>query len=476
MKPLRQLPGRVARFLLDTLRQNRFLTLLVAGTGLAVVFVAWKVILPVYKTPYNRTYTSGFGYAAVKHRLKIPFEIQTAPAQRRTLHRKLLGEGFMSSQSILVPVVPTDRIKAVYVTEGQRVHKGDLLAEIDSAKAELKQRSAELAIVTAEAEQERVEIGSAYVLAQERPEKDRIDEAAAQRQLELLRQQTEMYRKLENTGAISKLQTLETQKNIVENETALARSRFNLGMSSKGQLQSKLIAANTVAENQNVLRQRQLELKEHKIYAPADGLVERVLIQPGEYNQDSGKPAFVIASGLWFEAHFDQTSVGLVKNGDRAEVFLESLPGTCLVGTVTKVIPIVTYDVGGPELARPIRPSGSGAPEWPATYKVRIEMETGNLPLVTGLTGFARVSAERDALAVPCGAVLSISAGSGLVHVVQGQDHATRAVTFGVTDEGWTEITAGLAEGDKVITEGQLGLKPGDRILEVNPLTAGNGL
>ena len=472
MKPLKPIFARSCEVLRETLRQNQVFAVLVLLTGAIAVWIGWTVILPAYKTPLNRTYTSGFGYAAVKHRFKIPFEIQTAAAQRRTLRRKLLGEGFMASQPILVPIVPADRIIAVHVKDGQRVRKGDLLAEIDSEKSELKLRTAELAVANAEAEQERVTGGSAYVLSQERPEKDRISEVAATKQLDLLREQREMYRKLESSGAVSKLQILEVQRTIAESEAALNLSRFNLGMSSKGQPQSQLIAANAVAESRNVLRQRQLEFREHKIHAPADGVVERVLIQPGENNQDSGKPAFVINSGLWFEAHFDQTSVGLVKAGDRAELFLESLPGIRIPGTVTTVVPIVTYDLGGAEIARPIRPSGSGAPEWPATYKVRVEADPTELPLVTGLTGFARVNAERAGLAIPRSAVLSMSAGSGMVHLVQGEEHATRAVTLGITDEGWTEITGGLAEGDKVITAGQLGLRPGDRILEVNPLTA----
>ena len=53
----------------------------VAGISLAtiavVVFFAWKVILPGYTRPINRTYASRFGYAALKRGLNQPFAVAT---------------------------------------------------------------------------------------------------------------------------------------------------------------------------------------------------------------------------------------------------------------------------------------------------------------------------------------------------------------------------------------------------------------
>ncbi len=452
-------------------RERTFVVLFCATTA-AVLLAGWKVILPAYRAPTNRTYTSGFGYAAVKHRLKIPFEITTALAQRRVLSRRVLGEGAMASQPILVPVIPTDKIETVQVAEGRYVHKGELLAELDRSKAELKERSAQLALATAKAEEERVEIGSAYVLAQERPEKDQIDRTDAEKQLALLQEQAGMYHKLEEAGALPRLQVLDLDKLISDREAALALSKFNLGMSSKGQPQSKIIAANAVSECENALAQCRSDLVDYAVRSPVDGIVERVLIQPGEYNQDGGKPAFVVEAGLWFEAHFDQASVGLIAAGSAAEVFLGAKPGAALPGRVTQVIPIVTYDLGGPELARPIRPSGTGTPEWPATYKGLIVLDKPSPDLVPGMTGFARVTLTRLVLAVPHAAILSMSAGSGIVHVVRGRRQQPRAVTYGMTDSDWTEITSGLQAGEKVITTGQLALQPSDLIVEINPATA----
>jgi multidrug resistance efflux pump len=474
MKSLDIVPSTAKPGLPAIMRQNKPLTFLVAATACLTLFIGFKVILPAYKAPTNRTYTSEFGYAALKHRLKIPFQVQTAIAEKRTLHRRLLGEGFLSTRSLLVPVIPTDKIVSVNVTEGQYVHKGDVLAELDSSKQEIKVHSAELALATAIAEQQRVEAGSANGLAQERPEQDQIDLAAAKKGMDVLKEELTMYQKLEAAGAVAHIQVLDMEKAVASGEADLNRGQFDLGMASKGQPESKLIAENAVDDCKNLLKQRQLELADYKICAPADGIVERVLINAGEYNQDTGKPAFVVASGLWFEAHFDQTSIGLIKSGAGAEVFLEAVPGIRIAGKVNQVIPVVSYNMG-PELTPPTRPMTGGALEWPATYKLNIDLDPKGMQLVPGLTGFARVNINHDALSVPRSSILSMSAGSGIVHVINGGKHEARAITYGMTDGKWTEVTSGLAQGDKVISGGQLGLEADDRIQEVNPIASDNG-
>ena len=83
------------------------------------------------------------------------------------------------------------------------------------------------------------------------------------------------------------------------------------------------------------------------------------------------------------------------------------------------------------------------------------------------MTGFARVHAERESLAVPREAVLSISAGKGLVCMPEENGEkgwTTRLVRLGYVDEDWVEIAEGLAAGESVICEGHRNLEVGDRI------------
>lgn len=451
-------------------KQNLPVTLCVAGTVVVACVLVWLVFMPAYTQPINRTYTSTFGYAQVMRQMGTPFEVETTNVEIKRLSRPILGEGFMSSQSVLVPVIPTDRIVGVYVEEGQVVEKGQLLADIDTRRAEIKLNSARLALNTAQAELDRVLIGSAYVLAQERPEKDQIQVDATTIDLGILKDKESIYQSLVDEGALPRIKLLDLQRQITEVERTLKEGEFHLGMSTKGQLKSRLIAENAIEDARNSYAQRELEMESYKIYAPTSGIVERVLIQPGEYNQDSGKPAFVIVADSWFEANLDQSALALVSEGDAASVYLEAFPGRPISAVVTKVIPIVTFNLGGPETNRPIRPSGTGAPEWPATFKVRVRFTDADAPSAApGLTGFARIDVGREGLAVPTASVLSRSAGSGYVFSVGEGDLAEKTlVACGISSNGWTEITDGLVDGQTVIRRGHEALEIGDKLVVVS--------
>ena len=223
-----------------------------------------------------------------------------------------------------------------------------------------------------------------------------------------------------------------------------------------------------VREAELVAQLRASELEEFRVLSPTDGVLERCLVHAGEYNSYQGRPAFSVAAGGWFEAHFDQGTIGQFHTGDRVEVRLEALDGRTLEGRVTAIHPFVHYRLGGPEADRPIRPMGTGAPEWPATYRVRIRIldpkESLEFPLVPGLTGFARIVRETACLAIPHASITAVSGGKGLVHLVHGGHFELREVTIGVTDGDWTEIRAGLSQDDRVIVEGHQVLMPGDRI------------
>jgi multidrug efflux pump subunit AcrA (membrane-fusion protein) len=63
---------------------------------------------------------------------------------------------------------------------------------------------------------------------------------------------------------------------------------------------------------------------------------------------------------------------------------------------------------------------------------------------------------------------MRFSGRSGTVLVV-GPDHRlqVRQVTYAGSDDGWVAIESGLTPGDLVVTEGQVALKPGDRVVPV---------
>lgn len=429
----------------------------------AVFLLSCTVVAPAYVSPLSRTYSSSLGYQAMARRLKKPFQIKTEQVAKHTFVQTHVGEGMMASQEILVPIIPMSRVKKVYVVEGQFVKKGDLLIELDESLAKIKLSSAELATETAGEELGRVDIGSAYVLAQERPEKDKIEMITARGELNVISEKLSIYKKLLNDGSISRNEYLEIELKYHAVKKRFDTAKFHFEMSSKGQKKSMNIAKNAVSEARNALKAKGHELDNHKVFASADGIVERILIHEGEYNQDSGRPAIILASGLWFEAHLDQVSIGQVSKGDVSKIYLEAFPGRVFEGHVSQINPIVSYNAGGPEINRPIRPRGSSTPEWPSTFAVRIHLNIkAGIKLFPGLTGFARLTTKKKLDSISKKAITSLSVSSGIVAVPHGGTFELKSVKTGLSDETRVEILSGLSLADTVINSGHEGLKEGD--------------
>lgn len=446
-------------------KQDIALTLFLLFSIIISGTLACTVAAPAYKSPLSRTYSSKLGYSNAARKLNKAFPVKTEKVSFHNFKETHLGEGLMASQPILVPVIPMSKVKKLYVKEGQFVEKGQLLLEMDTSLISIKHSSAKLALETANSELGRVSIGSAYVLDKERPEKDKIDFTLAKKEAQILKEKLSRHKKLLGKGSISKDEFLELELRHSEAVKKLDSAKFHLKMSTKGQKQSIKIANNSLKDAENNLVHKDQEISHYTIHAPESGIIERVLIREGEYNQDSGRPAFVLASGLWFEAHLDQTSINKVKEGDKANVYLEAFPGEEFKGEISQIKRLVSYNAGGPEINRPIRPRGSSTPEWPSTFAVRIQVKQAKgSSLYPGLTGFAKILTQKNALSISKSALTSLSGSSAIIKLPLGKSFAIRSIRTGTTSEEKTEIVSGLKEGDEVIFSGHEILQKGDII------------
>jgi multidrug efflux pump subunit AcrA (membrane-fusion protein) len=445
--------------------QDRVLGFIVIATGLIVVAGAF-VLWPAYTNPVSRLYTSAIGYLKVQRLLGIQMEAEAEPTVWHDFDIPLLGQGTIQCNFYNVPVVPAARVTALHVEEGDEVKEGQLLAELDETAATLSRDSAQVAVASAIAERQRVEAGSVNALEAERPEKDRASVEGLAKIVAEAEAKVEMYQRLRATGAASLLELDNAEAELATAQTNYNEAQINVGMSTKGLPESKGIAQNAVNNAENVLQQREEALKYYKVTAPAGGVIDRVLIREGEYNQSAGAAGFIIASGMWFEADFDQRAVAIVHEGMEATVNLEAYPGRSLRATIERVIPIVAFSAGGPETINPVRPFGTGSPEWPATFKVRLHIQADGVRLAPGMTGLARlICHHRRALAVPREAVSSLSAGKGVVRTVDDSGHHTSVlVSLGEVDDRFVEITAGLDSSAWVLKRNPRFLRDDDKI------------
>src|SRR5258708_763162 len=169
--------------------------------------------------------------------------------------------------------------------------------------------SAQLAVSTAKAQLQRVEVASVNTMASERPQKDQVDLEGLEKVVKSAEAKVQMYQKLQTDGASSCLELVNAEIELANAKTNYAQAKVNAGMSNQGLPQSKLIAQYAINDAQNLLQQKEEALKYYKVTAPADGIIDRVLVREGEFNQTTGNTGFIVASGIWFEANMDQRAV-----------------------------------------------------------------------------------------------------------------------------------------------------------------------
>ncbi len=452
---------------MSVLKSYKWLLIAIVIVALGGLLFAWKVLYPGYLDSENSMYGSKLGHPAMLRKLGKPIPVKSGRVEEHTFERVMMGEGVCASEPFLVPVIPMAKVVELNVQEGQRVEKGQVLAKLDRVKAEIKLESAALALSSARSEFERVKLGSAYVLAQERPELDQVNLTALKNQLKSNGEKLKKYESAFDKGAISEAAFLEMKNVYEENLKQFKKAEIFLGMSEEGLKESLKIAENTVNDMEKSYEHRQEEMRDYEVTAPASGVIERVLIRPGEYNQDSGKPGFVIAAGKWFEAHFDQSDFPFLKEGQGAEVYLEAFSGKRFLAEVSEIIPVVSFNQGGPEISRPLRPRGTGSPEWAATFRAKLLFQDDDRQdlIALGMTGFGSVKVQGKSLSVPRGAVRSISAGQALVDVpTDDGGWKSMPVKVGLVTPEKVEILSGLEKGAEVLIAGNWVLEPNDKI------------
>jgi HlyD family secretion protein len=444
---------------------NRILAILLLATGLIVAVGAF-VLWPAFTNPESRVYTSALGFLKIQRLLGLEMKAEAEQPVYHDFEAPVLGEGTIQCNFYNVPVVPSTRVKALKVEEGDEVKQGQVLAELDDTQAMIEFNSAQLALSTAKAQLQRVDAGSLNTMQFEHLQKDQVDLAGLEKVVKNAQEKVNMYQHLEKEGASSRLELVNAETELANAQLNYEQAKVSAGMSNQGLPQSKQIAQNAVNDAANLLGRKEEALRYFKVTAPADGIIDRVLVREGEFNQSSGNTGFIIASGTWFEANMDQRAVADLREGMEATVNLESYAGHSFNAKVERVIPIVTFNAGGPETKTPVRPLGTGTPEWPATFKVRLQLEDAGVRFAPGMTGFARiVTRHRRALAISRDAVSSLSAGKGVVRVADDAGHLTTTpVVLGDFDDRFVEITGGLDSSEWVLTKNARYLRDDDKI------------
>jgi len=340
----------------------------------------------------------------------------------------LFEKGFVSQQSV-------DQARHTYETA---------MARLQSAKAalnELKAGPREQEIRSAEAQLERAKAALRQAKAQ-------VDVEATQQQLEAARARVKQAEAaLEATKArrgdvdVRKKEVEAARARLKQAEAQLqrARSGFLDVQSSREQIKR---AAASLTEAYSSLEDVRYSFENSTIAAPRSGIIltrpveEGTVIPPGTSTYSQGTTIATIAdiSEMYVMAKVEESDIGQVKVGQKAQVEVEALPDKKLKGEVVKVYP-------------------QGEPEQDVVYyRVRVKLLDVPKVLRPGMTADVTITVARleNVLKIPD---IAIDRGGGKtrVKVLENGHPVEREVAAGLTNWQETQVISGLTKGEQVI-------------------------
>jgi len=262
-------------------------------------------------------------------------------------------DGQVRAQVIQITPRLSGPIVKLPIKDNQLVNAGDLLFEIDprTFEASLEQARAQLdetgdnyqaLVQQVEAAKAMVAVSRAAITqaqssikeAESKIEKNRAEYA---RQKELLPRKATSQKAVDRDKAgyeisIEERKTAvaglaQARASLLESEANLAEAKANLGAVGD--------ANASIREARADLRQAELNLEFTQVRAPVDGYVTNLNLRLGSQAvENQAALALVDINSYWIDGFFKETSIGKIREGDKAVVTLMTYPDTPLEGYV----------------------------------------------------------------------------------------------------------------------------------------------
>lgn len=364
--------------------------------------------------------------------------VQAASVEKADISRVINTEAviFPVAQAVITPKVSAP-VRRFLVNRGQKVHKGQLLAELenrDLSAARLdNQGSYEQAQATYET--------SVGATLPEDIQKTNLDVQTAQKALDAAQKVYSSRESLYQQGALPR-------KELDDAAVALAQAT-----SQYDQAEKHLDSLNAVVKQQTMKSaQGQLtsakgkylaaeaQLSYTEIRSPIDGWITDRPLYPGEMASTSAPLLTVMdTSSVIAKAHIPQADAIVLRKGDKATL---TVPGLDPVPAMVTVV-------------SPALDTNS------TTVEIWVQAKNARQQLRPGTTAEVSITAQtvQDALVVPASALLNASGNKAQVMVIDQQSKAqSRDVQTGIQSQDQVQIMAGLKPGEQVVTQGAYGL------------------
>jgi len=226
----------------------------------------------------------------------------------------------------------------------------------------------------------------------------------------------------------------------------------NVGSANETQTQKNLResaeSARDIAYNQ--MQSAKNDLKNADLISPISGTITSVYQKEGENVVAYTTVVATVAdlSKPIFEMEVDETDIGKIKENQEAKITLDAYPDIQISGKIYKIDPQITKTSEGTNI-----------------IKVKIRLDSFNLPPIIGLGGSAEIKASQvqNVLAIPQSAVFE-KGNKKYVFVVEKGKAKQVEVKTGIESQDQVEIISGIEENQLVIKEKVDSVKEGQKI------------
>ena len=324
-------------------------------------------------------------------------------------------------------------VKNLLVDAGDKVKKGQLLAQLDKAEIEAQVEQSRAAVEAAEANLKSSEADF---------ERAKVD--AEGPDVPLLKRAYERAIGMAKEGVVSTSALEDAQKNY-----ELALNKQNVSKAQVTVLKAKIAQSQgQLSQDRANLKQLEEQLSYTDIQSPIDGVVLSRNVEMGDAVSSIlvlGSSATLVMtlgdiSQVYVKGKVDESDIGRVYLGQPARIKVESFKDKTFNGVVTKISPM------GVEKDNV------------TTFEVRVSINNPGGELKAEMTANAEVILEehKNVLQIPEGAIIYDKDKKASVEIPDSRAKEGKkkiAVNIGISNGAKTELLSGLKEGDEVVLQ-----------------------
>ncbi|MGA8532792.1 MAG: efflux RND transporter periplasmic adaptor subunit [Candidatus Tumulicola sp.] len=380
--------------------------------------------------------------------------IPSSTARPATIHPTLTISGIIAPyENVTLSNNLSEPAAMVSVNEGDRVLRGEVIAVLDTSDLRAQFESAVHAANSDDSKAQQTVFTAQQTISQAPESVASAREAFNQSEANLAQAQADLARdrSLESQGYVSQ-QAMQTQQTLANVYAANARSNraalisAEIAEKTNGTMQAGLQAAQVASAREDAAsaraqaKQIAAEISRATIVSPVDGVVVNRNLNPGEY--PGSRTIFVLQQidPVYAELNASSADVFRVKPGAWVALNVPGETGANYRGTVVGVL-------------GQVQPGSTNF-----TVKVLIRGTQGRLAAGLPVTGKISLPSA-SGIAIPATAFLDDSHSTVMTDV---DGTATQVKVREIAGDSTTSIVTGLRNGTVVISNGQLGITPGE--------------